>query len=445
MMTQSKHSSPAIMAPLRRALRPLAHWARRSPVAMTLAGTLLFLLTGTALAAAVAGSEEVYILPKGQVVSDDLYVSAREVLIEGTVEGDLVAAGAYIEVSGVVMGDVIAAGAGIVVSGAVQDDARLAGGGIVVSGSVGDDLFAAGGGGWPAALYVPMRIDGREVPQGVQFPGGASVGGDAYIVGGSGALAGSVGGNLFAGMNQLVFAGSVAGDADLNAARLTVAEAGRVQGTLRYSSSEAVGVPEAVATSVERKAWETQVQVRERKPVQGFLWWVVRTAVVIVGLWVIGWLALTFAPNALAAPLATLTREPAESGILGMVAAVAVLPVSAALVFLAILVWGWFPGGVAMAALLLGLVGVVWLVSPALTGLWLGRKLGDVTGAGQGDLVALLLGIALIVLVGRLLALIPCVGPLAYRMVYLLSFALAVGSWLMTLRRKRVPQAAPAA
>jgi hypothetical protein len=111
---------------------------------------------------------------------------------------------------------------------------------------------------------------------------------------------------------------------------------------------------------------------------------------------------------------------------------------------LAILVWGWFPGGVAMAALLFGLVGIIWLVSPALTGLWLGRKLLEVTGAVQGDLPAMLLGVALIVLVGRLLALIPCVGDLAYRVIYLLSFALAVGAWLMAQRRKRVPAVAPA-
>lgn len=447
-MSESRRRSAASRFPIRRALRPLAGWARRYPAALALAAVLILLGAGTVLAAniqaEVAGNDEIYILPKGQVISDDLYVSAREVLIEGTVEGDLVAAGAYVEVSGVVMGDVMAAGGGVVVSGAVQDDARLAGSGIVVSGSIGDDLFAAGGGGWPVNFAMPFQVNGRDVPQGVQVPGGANVGGDAYVVGGSGAVAGAVGGNLFVAMNRAVFAGSVAGDADLNATRLTIADAGRVQGTLRYSSSDAIPVPEAVATSVDRKPWETQVQVRERNPVRGFLWWVMRTAVIILGLAVVGWLALTFFPNAVRTPLETLTREPAESGILGLVAVVVLLPLSAALVFLAILVWGWFPGGAAMAALLFGLVGIVWLVSPALTGLWIGRKLGDVTGAAQSDLLAMLLGIALIVLVGRLLALIPCVGELAYRAIYLLSFALAVGGWLMAQRRKRVPPSVPA-
>src|SRR5690606_24713078 len=103
-------------------------WARRYRLALALSAVMAVLFAGTALAAEVASADEVYILPRGEVIEDDLYVGAGEILIEGTVEGDLVATGGYIEVSGVVMGDVIAAGGGIVISGAVQDDARVAGG-----------------------------------------------------------------------------------------------------------------------------------------------------------------------------------------------------------------------------------------------------------------------------------------------------------------------------
>lgn len=420
----------------------LARWARRYRLALALSAVMAVLFAGTALAAEVASADEVYILPRGEVIEDDLYVGAGEILIEGTVEGDLVATGGYIEVSGVVMGDVIAAGGGIVISGAVQDDARVAGGGIVVSGSVGDDLFVAGGGGWPVPFMATMQVGEREVPQGVQLPGGSTVGGDAYIVGGAGTLAGTVGGDLFSGMNRLVFSGRVAGNANLNATNLTVDEASRVQGTLRYSTSEAITVPEAVAADVIRTPWEAEVEPRPRNLLADILWWMVRTGVIVLGLGVLGWLALTFFPNAVHTPADEMDREPAESGVLGMVAAVLVLPVSVVLVFLAVLIWGWFPGGLVMFTLLFGLVGIIWLVSPAVTGLWLGRKLGEATGAVRGDLAAMLLGIAVIVLVGRLVALIPCVGELVYRGIYLLSFALAVGSWLMVQRRKRVPPAA---
>lgn len=416
----------------------MARWARRYRLAFTLAGVMLLLFSGTALAAEVVG-EDVYILPAGQVISDDLYVAGGEVLIEGTVEGDLVVTGGYIEVSGVVMGDVIATGAGIVISGVVQDDARVAGAGIVISGSIGDDLFVAGGGGWPAAFAMPIRINGREVPQGVQLPSGSNVGGDAYVVGGSGVIAGTIGGNLFSGMSRLLFAGRVAGNANLNAANLTIDEGSSVQGTLRYSSSQVIPVPDGVATSVERTPWETQVEPRPRNLVMEVLWWMLRTAVIVVGLGVLGWLALTFFPNALRVPAAEMEQETAESGIVGMVVVVAALPLTAVLVFLAGLVWGWFPGSLAMFAFLFGLIGVVWLISPVLTGLWLGRKLSEVGGAVTGDLPAMLLGIVTIVLAARLLALIPCAGGLASLAIYLLSFALAVGSWLMVQRRKRVP------
>ena len=106
-------------------------------------------------------------------------------------------------------------------------------------------------------------------------------------------------------------------------------------------------------------------------------------------------------------------------------------PVSAFLVLLAVLFWGWFPGGVAMFAFLFGLFSLLWLISPIVTGLWLGRRLVALTESLEGDLVSLMVGIVVIVLAGRLLGAIPCIGQFAYLVVYLLSFSLAIGGWLL--------------
>ncbi len=418
---------------------PNGRWTvtlRRYRVALGLAAVVLLLWAGTAVAAEVAGGDT-YHLPRGEVVADDLYVSGDEVIIDGTVNGDLVAAGGYVEVNGVVTGDLIAVGGAVVVNGAVQDDARLAGGGIIVAGSVGDDLFVAGGGGgWPGAFAIPMTIGKRTLPQGIQLMPQAAVSGDAYLAGGQGTLAGSVGGDLWVGMGAAVFTGHVAGDATLNAQTLTVGDAAQVQGTLTTSSANAVAVPEGVAAAVRQEAVKQGAAVETpRNPVVSALWWLLRTVLLLLGLAVIGWVVWRLAPRAIAGPAAVMEERPVVAALYGLLAAVAVLPLSAALVFLAILVWNWFPGGVVMAAFTFGLSALVWLVSPVVTGLWLGRKLSAALGIVRGDLATLLLGIATIVVVGRLIALIPCVGDLTSGAIYMLSFALAVGSCLLARQR----------
>ena len=408
----------------------------RFGVALGLAGVVWVMATGTALAAEVA-SGDTYHLPRGEVIDDDFYVSGGEVIIDGTVNGDLVAAGGYVEVNGVVTGDLIAAGGAVVLTGAVQDDARLAGGGIIVSGSVGDDLFVAGGGGWPGGFAIPMTIGDRTISQGVQLMPDASVGGDAYAVGGQGTVAGSVGGDLFMGMGTATFRGRVAGNATLYAQSLTVGDAAEVQGVLTVSSAGSPTVPDGVAGTVRKEPFPAKEAPAEasRNWAMSGLWWLVRTALLLIGLAAISWLVWSLGPSWIEQPVAVMEEHPMVAALYGLVAAVAVLPVSAALVFLAALIWNWFPGGVVMFAFTFGISVLVWLLSPVVTGLWLGRKLAAATGWVHSELASLLLGVATIVLIGRVVSLVPCVGELAFLAIYLVSFALAVGSLLMARRR----------
>ena len=97
-------------------------WRNRIAVAGALVMVLLF--SGTALAAQVTDGNP-YILPRGEVVNDDLYVTGNQVIINGDVEGDLVVAAGYVEINGVVNGDVLAAGGAVVIAGAVQDDVKI--------------------------------------------------------------------------------------------------------------------------------------------------------------------------------------------------------------------------------------------------------------------------------------------------------------------------------
>jgi hypothetical protein len=413
----------------------------RGRTSLALAVLLLLIFSGTALAAEVMGGDT-YILPRGEVVSDDLYATGGEVIIDGTVEGDLVVAGGYVEVNGVVMGDLIAAGGAVVINGVVQDDVRAAGGGVILSGSVGDDFFAAAGGGWPAMVPIPMgtvTVEGRSVPQGLQINAEARIGGDAYVAGGQGTIAGSIGRDLGAGMGTLIFGGRVARNADLSAQSLTVQESAQVQGELRYSTASASVVPEGVAASVVARPMDNAAsETPTRNPVGGFFRWLLRTALVLAGYLLAGWLLWSFAPRQITEPLAVMERRPMEATITGLLVAVAALPVGAALVFLAILFWGWFPGGLTMASFVFGLITLVWLLSPLISGMWVGRRLGELTGVPDGPLARLLVGIAAIVLIGRILTVVPCVGDLTFLVLYLASFAVSVGSWL--LARRRPPQ-----
>jgi hypothetical protein len=406
---------------------------------------MVLLFSGTALAAEVLQGDP-YILPRGEVVNDDLYVTGSEVIIDGTVEGDVVVAGGYVEINGVVMGDLLAAGGAVVISGVIQDDVRAAGGGVILSGSVGDDFFAAAGGGWPGMMTIPlssaMQIGDRNVPQGLQVASGATIGGDAYVAGGQGAVAGSVGGNLLAGMGTLTFSGQVAGDANLSAQSLTVLDSALVQGELRYSAGGDTVIPEGVAASVvERPPDAGTAASATPNPVVSLLRWLWRTARALVGYLLAGWLLWSFAPRQITNPVAIMEARPVEAGIIGLLVAVAVLPVAAALTFLAGLFWGWLLGSAIMLLFIFGLVALLWLLSPIVTGLWVGRKLAHLTGGVDGELPRLLVGIAIIVLVARLLTVIPCVGDLAYLMIYLVSFALMVGSWILARRRPAQPSA----
>ena len=395
-------------------------------------GLVMLLFSSTALAAEVVNSESEYRLHRGETISDDLYVTAAEIFIDGTVEGDVVAAGGYVEISGVVKGDIIIAGGGINVTGVVQDDARLAGAGITVSGSIGDDLFVAGG-GFPYFSSFPIVVNGRTIVQGVRLAAGSSVGGDASVIGSYAELAGSVREDLHCAVNTLVFSGRVGGNANLQAASLQISDDATVEGELTISSADTVDVPDQMAPTVVQSPPETAPETVSRfTPLRSIFGWTVRTILIILGLALLGGLLMQFRSGSLTTPVAAIEQKPVESALYGILLTVAALPVSAFLVLLAVLFWGWFPGGVTVSAFLFGLIALLWLLSPIVSGLWLGRRLVALTESIEGDLVALFTGIVAIVLVTRLFGVIPCFGTFVYFMFYLLSFSLAIGGWILS-------------
>ncbi len=112
--------------------------------AFVLFGTSVAFAQDDTLGGKVRSGQDV-VVPAGETVEGNLYVSGGTVRVEGTVTGDLVVAGGQVEVSGEVKNDLLATGGTIEVSGRVDGDARLAGGRVQVSGPIGQDLVLAAG------------------------------------------------------------------------------------------------------------------------------------------------------------------------------------------------------------------------------------------------------------------------------------------------------------
>jgi hypothetical protein len=149
---------------------------------------------------------------------------------------------------------------------------------------------------------------------------------------------------------------------------------------------------------------------------------------VLAGFALLAWLTLRLAPRLLTGPASALAAQPGRAGLYGLLAAllfIFVPVVSALLMFAMVLFWGWFPG-LTLGLALFGVLAMLWFLSPLITGLWLGRLLATANGREANDLAALVGGVLLLVLLGR----IPYVGWL----VSLVSFVLALGALIVARR-----------
>ncbi len=403
-------------------MQQLQRMTRNHPLmAIAAALALVLLLSGTA-AAAQFESGEVYRLERGEVVEDDLYVTGNQVIIDGTVQGDLIAAANVIEINGTVEEDAILAAGGIIINGTVQDDIRMAAGGIELAGTVGDDVVMAAGGG---NTTMPAQFSEQPMPQGITMAERAVVGGDAVIGGAEGTIDGTIENNLYAGLAQLTLAAEVGGDAEVDSARIAVQEDASVAGTLRYTSDERANIPAGVAEDVTFNAAPEEGPTLQQQLVS----WLVRTALILVGFALLGWLTLRFAPRLLTRPASTINNRPVAVGLAGFAAAILFIFIplaSALLVFLMVVFGGWFPGLV-LGIFLFGSLALLWFLSPLVTGLWVGKRVTTLLGRQSSNITALLTGVVLLVLLGGV--------PILGWFIYLLSFIFAIGSLIVLASR----------
>ncbi|MBX0330538.1 hypothetical protein K2Z83_23050 [Oscillochloris sp. ZM17-4] len=391
-------------------------------LAVALGIVLSVTVTQTARAAAFAGTD-VYRLPAGQVVSDDLYIAASEIYIDGTVDGDLIAGGRTIVINGTVTGDALLAGASIQMNGRVDGDMRAAGAEIAVAGTIGEDLIAGGGGN--TMSMSSFAAGAQPLTEGIRLAASARVGGDAVLGAGAGNIDGTIVRNLWLGMGTATLAAQVGGNAEIATNAIRVADSAHISGALRYTSPEPDPALEAIASTVQ---YTPPTPAQRPDPLAAVLGSLLRTALVLAGFALLAWLTLRLSPRLLTGPASALAAQPGRAGLYGLLAALLFIfvPVaSALLVFIMVLFWGWFPG-VVLGLALFGILAMLWFLSPLITGLWLGRLLATANGREANDLAALVGGVLLLVLLGR----IPYVGWL----VSLASFVLALGALIVARR-----------
>ncbi|GAB1471145.1 hypothetical protein MASR2M66_20230 [Chloroflexota bacterium] len=213
--------------------------------------TMLSLTFATPALAFDGRSGETVVIAADEVVNDDLYVSANEFTLEGTVKGDLIVFANFIRINGTVEGDLIAAGNTVVIEGTVGDDARIAGAALQLgeSAMIGGDVVGASA---SFEAKSGSTVDGDLVYAGAQALLAGSIGDDVQIGAGGLELRGTVGGDVLAELGEA----SENGGAPLNMyfgntqvptpnvqPGLTIADGAKIGGSLTYTQSADLEIP----------------------------------------------------------------------------------------------------------------------------------------------------------------------------------------------------------
>lgn len=409
-------------------------------------------------------SGERIVIGPNETINDDLYLSAREVIVEGTINGDLMAAGETVLITGKVSGDLWAAGSSVTVDGQVGDDLFAAAAAVTLgpNASIADDAFGG------AAS--------------VESKSGSQVGG-MFLIGASQALlSGSVTEDLLSGTNRLRLEGTIGGDAkvavgDKNSAfspasmnfgangpampsvpaGLTFGPEAAVTGSLEYTSPEAYSVPGSVSTQVQHQLPPVDEQVSQEISRQdGVTSSLLDNVRRMIALLVVGLLVARLAPYWITGPASRLQARPLPSmgaGLLSLAAFPALLGVTLALIIAVAVLFGALTlGGLLGSTLAVGLSGlslaaVIFFVAlgylpQAIVAYLGGRWILQRMRPASADSLYASLAVGLVVL--SLLIAIPFLGGLVQFLAVLGGLG-AIALLILDRRQPQAPQPAPLA
>ena len=294
---------------------------------------MLTMTIATPVRAADGRSGDTLVIGANETVTQDLYVVANKIQIDGTLKGDLNALAQEIIVNGTIEGDLQGAAQTIQINGTTKEAVRVAAQTLTLGSEsrVGDDLLAL-------AYSLEMKP-------------GSAVSGDALYAGYQGLLAGTINKRLQAGVVALELRGTINGDVQLAlgesdgdvsptiympkspvalprvASGLTIGESAKIGGKLSYQARRDAQVASGaqVTGGVTRTDPPMRTEQRRARPqptaldatFDGVRHWV---ALILVGL-----LVLRFAPAWTRTLADTIQNKPLPSFGWGVVAVVAVM------------------------------------------------------------------------------------------------------------------------
>jgi cytoskeletal protein CcmA (bactofilin family) len=179
-----------------------------------------------ALAMSVSSGQSVTVA-KGETHQGTLFAGSQVITIDGDIDGDLVCAANTVTVNGTVRGDVLCGAQTITINGTVEGNVRVAGQSVNLNGSV--------------------ARNGMVATQSLTMGTAAKLAGDMGIVGQSASINGPVQRDVYGAMQSLNLAAPVgAVTAAIN--NLTISGDGKINGDLRYTSSETLNVDKSKVT-----------------------------------------------------------------------------------------------------------------------------------------------------------------------------------------------------
>ena len=130
----------------------------------------------------------------GEVIVDDVYVTASTFVLDGTVKGDLIVFAQTITINGTVEGDLIAAGQSVIINGTVTEAARIAGAELKIgkTATIGGDVVAGG-----------ASLEAQD---------GSAIKGELVVGAGQTLLEGNIAGDVLAGTGSLELNGEFGGN-----------------------------------------------------------------------------------------------------------------------------------------------------------------------------------------------------------------------------------------
>lgn len=256
-------------------------------------GILLLLLTFPLIGAQFRGGTFVELTEE---ISDDLYITGRNLRIESVVDGDVFGFGRKLVVSGQITEDLNFAGETLTVEGKVMDDVRFIGRELVVRGTVKGDIFLLGG-----TLMVEK---------------GAKVEGQIYAGTGEVIIRGEVTGPVKASAGEVSIYGKVIKDLNLRVEKLKVHKDAQIEGNLIYKSKKSFQIPEGV---VKGKIQFQQIKKKLKKVRKKFflftkwgyrIWWLMSALIV-------GYLFLLLFPRQINSLTKEMEEKPLRSLLFG--------------------------------------------------------------------------------------------------------------------------------